>query len=374
MTLTDRTELSERGLSRHDLLKLAAGAGGAALLGTRAGRAAAALSRLEEESGKLLVLDWVGYEVPQLYQPYLKKYPGQKPQFKFMTSESNALAQMSAGLRPDIVRPYVGYLKDFAESGFVEPWNPKLIPNLKQLNKEMVKAGQYKGKQYGIPQDWGFDAILYRTDKVKPKGKVGWGLLLDERYAGKIGWWDDLNQLVWAGYHLGFKQPYNQTTAELKQSQKLLSAAVKKHIPKLFWSSETDMQNAFAGGDLWITYAWPADWVAMKGKGLKVVYAHPKEGALSWIGMLMQGKDTSRPQHAHAYADAWSSRKTGSWLENNYAYGHANTLARPNSKQLARALQIDNPRALKEPNTHIDRYIRNRAEYAKRWQEVKAAG
>lgn len=364
-------QVNERELSRHDLLKLAAAAGGAALLATQAGKAGAALSRLGAESGRLQVLDWVGYEVPQLYGPYLKKYPGEKPQFKFMTSETNALAQMSAGLKPDIVRPYVGYVRDFAESGFVQPWNTKLIPNLKYLNRDMVKAGRYKGKQYGIPQDWGFDSILYRTDKVKPKGKVSWGLLMDERYAGKIAWWDDLYMLVVAGYYLGFKNPWTQTNAQLKQSQKLLSS--KKHVVKLYWSSETDMQNAFAAGDLWIAYAWPADWVAMKSKGLKVAYVHPKEGAISWIGMLMQGKNTPRPQHAHAFVDAWSSIQSGTWLENNYAYGHANRRSRPKSKDLLKALQLTNPNALQEPNAHIDRYIPNRQEYAKRWREVKAS-
>ena len=144
------------------------------------------------------MLDWVGYEVKQLFAPYLKKYPGEKPKFTFMTNEANALAKLSAGLKPDIVRPYVGYIPDFADSGFFQPWDPKLIPNLKQLHPSMVKAGQYKGKQWGIPQDWGFDAILYRTDKVKPKAK-SWGLLFDDRYKGKIAWYDDLNALVWAG-------------------------------------------------------------------------------------------------------------------------------------------------------------------------------
>jgi spermidine/putrescine transport system substrate-binding protein len=370
--LTDERGLTERAFSRNDLLKVAAAAGGAALLGTSAGRAGAALSRLGAESGKLQVLDWVGYEVPQLYAPYLKKYPGEKPKFKFMTSETNALTQMAQGFKPDIVRPYVGYVRDFAESGFVQPWNPKLIPNLKQLNPDMVKAGRYKGKQYGIPQDWGFDAILYRTDKVKPKA-ISWSLLMDERYAGKVTWWDDLYMLVVAGYLTGANNPWGQTTAELKKSQALLTSAVKKHVPRFFWSSETDMQNAFAAGDVWIAYAWPADWAAMKAKGLKVRYVHPREGAISWIGMLMQGKDTPRPQHAHAFADAWSSKQTGSWLEDNYAYGHANTLARPKSKDLLKALQLTNPNALKEPHAHIDRYIPNRQEYAKRWQEVKGA-
>jgi hypothetical protein len=59
---------------------------------------------------------------------------------------------------------------------------------------------------------------------------------------------------------------------------------------------------------------------------------------------------------------------------NNYAYGHSNRLAKPASADLAKALQVSNPNALQEPNAHIDRYIPNRLEYAKRWREVKAAG
>ncbi len=368
--MVDDNDLTGRRLSRDDFLKLSAVAGGAALLGGRTSPAEAARARLAKESGRLQVLDWAGYEVKPLWAPYLKKYPGQAPKFTFMTNEANALAKMHAGFKPDVVRPYVGYVRDFANSGFVQPWDPSLISNFKYLNPVMVKAGQVGGKQYGIPADWGFDAILYRTDKVKPKAR-SWSLLFDDRYAGKIAWFDDLNQLVWAGYYLGFKQPYNQTDAELKQSQKLLIS--KKHLVRLFWSSETDMDNAFASGDLWIAYAWPNDWVIMKSKGLKVVYMHPKEGPLSWIGMLMLGKGTSRYQHAHAFADAWSSVESATWLENNYGYGEANTRARPKSSDLLRVLQLTNPNAVSEPNAHIDRYVPRRQVYAKLWEEVKAA-
>lgn len=369
--MTDGTTLDERRFSRTEVLKLGAAVGGAGLLaGLGASRAGAALEALAAENGRLQVLDWAGYEVKPVWAPYAKQYPGQAPQFTFMTNEANALAKLNAGFRPDVVRPYVGYVKDFADSGYFQPWDPKLIPNLKQLNPAMVKAGQIGGKQWGIPEDWGFDAILYRSDKVQPKAR-SWNLLFDERYAGKIAWFDDLNQLVWAGYYLGFKKPYDQSDSELKQSQKLLAS--KKHLVRMFWSSETDMQNAFASGDLWIAYAWPADWAAMRAKKLKVVYMTPKEGALSWIGMLMLGKGTKRPQHAHAFANSWSSKQVGSWLENNYAYGHSNTLARPASKDLLTALQLTNPHAVEEPNAHIDRYIPRRREYARAWEEVKAS-
>ncbi len=63
----------------------------------------------------------------------------------------------------------------------------------------------------------------------------------------------------------------------------------------------------------------------------------------------------------------------GSSLENTYAYGHSNRLARPASEDLATALQLTNPRALLEPQAHIDRYIPRRREYARAWEEVKAS-
>ncbi len=357
-------------LNRRDMLKLAAAAGGAGLVAGPSAAANAARASLAAESGRLQVLDWAGYEVKNLWEPYLKKYPGQAPKFTFMTNEANALAKLQAGLRPDVVRPYVGYVQDFAQSGFFQPWDPSLISNFKDLNPGMVKAGQFQGKQWGIPADWGFDAILYRTDKVKPKAN-SWGLLFDERYAGKIAWFDDLNALVWAGYYLGFKKPYDQSDAELKQSQKLLIS--KKKLVRMFWSSETDMDNAFASGDIWIAYAWPNDWVLMKAKKLPVVYMHPKEGPISWIGMLMLGKNTPRSQHAHAFADAWSSVQSAKWLEDNYGYGEANTKARPASSDLLRVLQLTNPHAVQEPNAHIDRHIPRRAVYARLWEQVKAA-
>jgi len=87
--------------------------------------------------------------------------------------------------------------------------------------------------------------------------------------------------------------------------------------------------------------------------------------------MLLNG--SPRPQLAHAYVDAWSSTKSGKWLEDNYGYGHANTAARPSSTDLSRALQLTNPKAVSLPNAYLDRDIPRRALYAKLWEEVKAS-
>src|SRR5438270_51019 len=103
----------------------------------------------------------------------------------------------------------------------------------------------------------------------------------------------------------------------------------------------------------------------MKAKKLPVVYMHPKEKPIAWVGMFMLLKGTPRPTLAHAYVDAWSSAKSGKWLEDNYGYGHANTLAKPSSSDLLKALQLTNPRAVALPNAYLDRNVPRRAVYAK---------
>jgi spermidine/putrescine-binding protein len=367
------TDGSDRRLTREQLLKAAVAAGGTGLAATSAGSARAAVGWLTAESGRLQVLDWAGYGNDggqSMFAQYVKQHPGNKPRFTYMTNESDALAKIRAGLKPDLFRPYVGWVKYFATSGLVQPWDPRLLSNLKHLNPFMVRAGRYGGKQYGIPDDWGFDAILYRSDKVRPKAP-SWGLLFDDRYKGKIAWFDDLEMLVMAGLYLKLRDPWNQSDSELRRSQQLLMS--KKKLVRLIWSSETNLWEAFGSGDLWIAYAWPNDWVQMKKKGLKVVYMRPREKPIAWVGMFMLLKGSSRPKLAHAYVDAWSSARSAKWLEDNYGYGHANTLARPSSSDLLNALRLTNPRAVTEPNAHLDRDIPRRAVYARMWEEVKAS-
>jgi spermidine/putrescine-binding protein len=111
----------------------------------------------------------------------------------------------------------------------------------------------------------------------------------------------------------------------------------------------------------------------MKAKGLPVVYMHPKEKPIAWVGMFMLLNGTPRPHLAHAYVNAWSSAKSGKWLEDHYGYGHANLLAKPSSSDLLKALELTNPRAVAEPNAHLDRDVPRRAVYAQAWEQVKAA-
>lgn len=64
----------------------------------------------------------------------------------------------------------------YVDRGLVQPWDTSLLPSFKQLNPHLVRATQYKGKQYHIPWDWGYGSLLYRTDKIAPADAMGWEL------------------------------------------------------------------------------------------------------------------------------------------------------------------------------------------------------
>src|SRR5262249_36903375 len=147
----------------------------------------------------------------------------------------------------------------------------------------------------------------------------------------------------------------------------------KKHLVRLIWSSETQLDTAFASGDIWIAYAWPADWLYMKAKKLPVVYMRPKEKPIAWVGYFMLLKGTPRYHLAHAYVDGWSSTKSALWLEDNYYYGHSNTHTHTTNSVVVNVLHLNNQRAVLPPIANLDRDVPRRAQYEAAWEQVKAS-
>ena len=122
--MSEGEDLTQRRLGRDDFLKLAAVTGGAAFLGGPTAIADAARVRLAAESGRLQVLDWAGYGNDggqSMFASYVKGHPKNKPQFTYMANESDALGKLHAGLKPDLFRPYVGWVKYFARAAWCSP-------------------------------------------------------------------------------------------------------------------------------------------------------------------------------------------------------------------------------------------------------------
>ena len=144
----DVGEPFDRRLSRADMLRLAAIAAGAGVVAGPAAAADAAVARLTQESGRLQVLDWAGYGNDggqAMFKAYVHKYPHNKPQFTYMTNESDALAKIQAGAHPDLFRPYVGWVKYFATERARPALGPEADPELQAPQPVHGQGGAVPG-------------------------------------------------------------------------------------------------------------------------------------------------------------------------------------------------------------------------------------
>jgi spermidine/putrescine-binding protein len=335
-----------------------------------------------EEPGNLEVFDWTGYGDDVygdafLWKQYKDTFPDEDLQYTVFKDDDSSYAKVATGRRFDLAHPCGYRFADWValqEGGapVLQPWDTSLIANYPSLNPKLEAAGLIDGKQYFVVADWGFAAPMYNKDKVEPL-EDSWSLLWDERYGGKISWWDSLNMLVVAGYYHGVADPWAMTDPELEDMKDFLIE--KKSLVRFMWTG-AEIDQAFKTGDVYIAYAWPSSWaVGTFYNDLNLEYMQPKEGRTSWYCGFALFSNTPNYYHAHEYVDAWMGAQSAKWLLENYAYGHTNTTVDLSKldPQLVETFSLDDPTVLDEPRTHVERPIERRDVYNELWEEVKAA-
>jgi spermidine/putrescine transport system substrate-binding protein len=335
---------------------------------------------MSEEPGGLQVFDWSGYgngdyypdeERDFLWGQYLEK-TGDTPEFVLFENDDAGYTKVAAGATYDVVHPCGYKYQDWVDLGSLQPWDTSLIPNFPNLNPKLMEAGVVDGQQYFIPLDWGFIAPLVNADHGHFEEDT-FGVLFDERYAGKIAWVDTLNMFHVAGLFLGIPDVYNMTDEELTETRDFLIS--KKPLVQFLWSSSYDFWLAFKKEEVWAGYAWPDTVGYADAKGMNWHYMKPKEGRISWVCGLGLYADTQNYFHAHEYVDSWASTKAAEFMLAWYYYGHTNTQADLSvvSPGVVDALGLDDPTVLDPPNAIPESFIPRRDLYAQYWAEVLAS-
>jgi spermidine/putrescine transport system substrate-binding protein len=267
-------------------------------------------------------------------------------------------------------------LPDYVDRGLVQEWDTSLIPSFQDLNPFLVEAGQYKGKQYMIPWDWGYGSLTYRTDKVAPGDVTGWELAWNPKYSGKISLWSGAStNFEIAALKLGIdpSKMDNLSDSELEQAKQVLLQ--QKPLNKLYWSDEyNQMQAGIKSGTIWIAYSWQDTLATLKGKGVPVAFMQPSQGRLSWFCGFMLGATTKNYYHVHEYVESFINKAACAQMTNAYAYGTSNVKVTPadiTDKALADSLHLGDPHAI-ATTAHLQSWAPNRDKLLLAWSEITA--
>ena len=200
------------------------------------------------------------------------------------------------------------------DSSRIDYWDD-MFPALHTMNGAVID-----GDVYMAITDFGLSSIIYRTGIYE--GEETWGMMYDERYAGRIYGRQDPVGISIALKLLGY-DPMFPTAEQVHEAADM--ARNQRPLARFYWESQTEMEQAVATGECVVAYAWNEALVNLLEQGVPVAFAAPKEGAFGWAcGLVRLDTAENDEQMAYDFINAWLAPETGKFLIEAYGYGHGN--------------------------------------------------
>ena len=177
-----------------------------------------------------------------------------------------------------------------------------------------------------LPYVHNVDSFGYNTKVIKPGipyETESWGWLLDEEHAGKVAIVNaptigvfDLALAAQAKGLVQFKDIGAMTQLELDQLFNVLTRMKKDGHFSGFWTSVPESVNFMASNRVVIESMFSPAVSALKGQGIPVRYAAPKEGYRAWHGVMCLSSETEGRQKdiAYEYMNWWLSGWPGAFI------------------------------------------------------------
>jgi spermidine/putrescine transport system substrate-binding protein len=300
--------MTKHSLHRRDMLRLTVGAAGLAATGGL-GRPAAAQTPFEVLLPNAIVSGKLREIMESEAGVKLSDAPFQSTPdsiARLLGPGGTSRFNLSFGIvdfaRQPVLGPKAGAEKVTALDMSKIPNAAKLGPSFKP---DIIERD---GKIYGLPILLGYNTVLFNYDQVPEKDEYtqSWGSIFEDKYAGKIGWFESPHQMIFAAaIYLGKEKPATMTDAEVREVGQFMIS--KKKNVRVIWTSFSQCANLFATGEMVIAFGPIPVRIQLEQQNIHVTNAWPKEGVESLVGDAFIPKDASNQDKAHAVINAMLS-------------------------------------------------------------------
>lgn len=277
---------------------------------------------------KLTIFDWSGYEEPNFHQAYTEKYKA-SPSFVFFGDEEEAMTKLKAGFRADVAHPCSQSVVKWRDAGLLKPIDTSRIANWKDLMPQVAAINNFvktdDGKAWVVPFEWGNTLLVYNPEKVKAEDVTSLTAFADPKFKGKVSIGDNVaDAYALASLVLGVKDWQKMTDEQFKQASDFLRQ-VHKNV-KLYWTDNTQLSQAMAGGEVTLAWAWNETPTTLRKDGKPVeVNRDTKEGLSTWVcGYVLLKNGKGSEDRAYDYLNAIFDERVSPVLVTDWGYGHAN--------------------------------------------------
>jgi spermidine/putrescine transport system substrate-binding protein len=263
-----------------------------------------------EEMKTLTVLNWKGYGSDADYSAKVfEEMYNCKVEHVYFTSLEEMLTMLrTGGLGTiDVLLPNSNVLLQAWQEGLIQPVDTSKMENYMLLKEDLRNfddAIDAEGNVYGVPWAWGTTSLGYNTDVIEEE-ITSWASLWDDKYAGKVAYFDDYNTaILTAALYLQEEDPYNPDL------EKVQAALIElKENTRTYWSSYDDYLKPFAAGEIVIGNMWTGLASTLYRNGDPINYVYPVEGAVGWSDFWAIATDAPNPDLAHKWLDFMSGEQ-----------------------------------------------------------------
>jgi putrescine transport system substrate-binding protein len=293
------------------------------------------------EEAVLNIYNWPDY-IPEGMVAEFEKETGIKVNYDtFETNEALHAKLVAGNTGYDIVVPGSVFAKPQIEGGLLGELDKSKIPNLANLDPEVMKVltKADPDNKHLVPWAWSFTTVGINKTKVeKALGKTpmpanAWDLVFNPEYTKKlkscgIAYLDSPTEIIPVALHYVGKDAYSNNPEDYKAATDML-AKVRKDI-RLFSST---MIDDVAGGKACAVVGWAGDINIAAGRakenGSKDVIEAllPSTGGLAFFDTMAVTKDAKHPNNAYKFIDFYLRPENAAKVANEMAYNTGNKAA-----------------------------------------------
>ncbi len=302
---------------------------------------------------ELTVLDWAGWEIDGMLQPYVDKH-GAKPSFVFFADDDEAFQKVSSGFKADVVHPCAAAVPRYIDAGLIEPWDISKIPEFANIPERMSSAFKADGGVWLIPTDYAYTAIAYNAETVPAEDIASIQVFASEKYAGRISLPDNTDD-VWS---LAFMAT-GVTSWDNVTDEQFTAAAdwLRKVHPNVraYWADPSELSQLMASGEVQVAWSWNDPVAILKSENFPVGFNRaPAEGAATWFCGFVNMKDgPGNEDKAYDHINSLLAHSSAQPLLDAIGYALANDAAMvsipPEAQQAAYIDPVTTPLFVQSP-------------------------
>jgi spermidine/putrescine-binding protein len=273
------------------------------------------------DTTNLSVLEWSGYEKPVYHPEYNARYGGQ-PKYTFFAEAQDALKRMRAGYQVDVVHLCTGQMAEARAAGLIKPLDIDRIPRWGEITPELLELKDVRidGEYWLVPWEWGYSTVGYNPEVVDVENAT-YAIFIDPRFKGRTALTTDvLVNIYVAGIIGGWADPFDPTEAEIEAIPEIFAKMLEN--ARFVWTDSTQLEQAWAAGDVGISYVFGSASRRMPKEGMSIVVVEP---LLTWMcGLSLSANGRASEDEAYDYINSMLDPSSGVALFDEYGYGHGN--------------------------------------------------